>query len=187
LFIIFLFQRRKFDQYVCDDIFTTSFELISRQKYGSENVKDERKSPSSPLSCSTSSEMCIEEYSQLSDSEDSIKGPSYPINQGGLKIQPRDLMASSRNSLSTKSSLKDKPKMKFVEGSRSFVDENFVDSKYSLSVSSTYEDLELAFPNKKFLPSRGNHLPRLVIPIGPRFQAKVPKWERVSQIKYHVL
>lgn len=110
-----------------------------------------RKSPSSPLSCSTLSEMCIEEYSQLSDSEDSIKGPSYPINQGSLKIQPRDLMASSR-----------------------------------ISLSSTYEDLEFAFPNKKFLPSMGNHLPRLVIPIGPRFQAKVPKWEGVTNIDQHI-
>lgn len=147
IIFFFYFQQRKFDQYIFDGIFTTSSELISRQKYDIKNVKDVRKSPSSPLSCSTLSEMCIEEYSQLSDSEDSIKGPSYPINQGSLKIQPRDLMASSR-----------------------------------ISLSSTYEDLEFAFPNKKFLPSMGNHLPRLVIPIGPRFQAKVPKWEGVTNI-----
>jgi hypothetical protein len=209
IFFIFLFkfQKRKFDQYICDGIFTTSFELINREKYGSENSKDHIKDSSSPFSCSTQfdkkqtrlqgikervcptlddngeyCEICKEDYSHLSDSEDSIKESSHPMYHGGMKIQPSDFMGSSF-SLSTKASLMDNPKMEFVEVSKSLIDENFIDSRTSLSFSSIEEDMKLVV--NRFLPSRGNHLPRPIIPIGPRFQAEVPKWEGGNHIKQH--
>ncbi|XP_061374188.1 AT-rich interactive domain-containing protein 1-like [Gastrolobium bilobum] len=50
---------------------------------------------------------------------------------------------------------------------------------------SASKEKETNQPHKKFLPSRGNNLPRLVIPIGPRFQAKVPKWEGKTNIRRH--
>lgn len=125
--------------------------------------------------------ICMEDYDPLSDFEDSSTSPSYPMYQGSLKIHPRDLMASSSFSLSTETSLKDKPKIEFVEVLKSLVDEDFTDGKTSLPLRSMEEDMEL----NKFLPARSNHLPRPVIPIGPRFQAKIPKWEGRTDIKQH--
>ncbi|XP_004492411.1 uncharacterized protein [Cicer arietinum] len=186
-------QKRKFARYINSGIFTTSFELIDNEKNGCRNAKYQRRSSSSPFSCSTLLDekqivqrtkeqvflalndkeeyccICKEDYSHLSDNDDSIEGPSYPMYLGNFKIQPRDLMASGSFPLSTKTSIKDKPKMEFVKVLKSLVHEE--------------EDIELICTGRKFLPSRSNHLPRPVIPIGPRFQAKVPIWEDRSDIK----
>jgi len=343
----FLFQKRKFDRYIYADIFsTTSFELIGRVKYGSENARDEAqrslflqgtkefifptlddgeycgicmevysylrdpndsiKWSSYPMNqrsmkvqardkkiisqvaeeqifptlnnkgeyCAT----CMEDYSHLSESEDSIKVPSYPLYQGSLKIQHTNLMVSDSFSLGTKplndkqkidfvealnlmddrdlangetslplssivedmelvqslnnkQSLNDKPKIDYVEAPKLVDDRYVTHGKTSLSLSSTEEDMEIvcSFSNKpslndkpkidfvgammsvddryftdgktslllssveedmdlvrslnNFLPTRGNHLPRPIIPIGPRFQAKIPKWEGGTDIK----
>jgi len=222
---------------------------------------------------------CIEDYSHLSESEDSIKVPSYPMHQGSLKIQPRDLMVGDSFSLSTKPSLNDKPNINFVEALmsvddrdltdgktslplsstegdmevvrsvnnkpslndkpkidfveefksvddiyftngksslllssteedtkfvhslrnklslndkrkidfvkalKSTVDRYFTDGKTTLPLSSTEEDMELVCSLNNFLTARCNHLLRPVIPIGPRFQAKIPKWEGGTDIK----
>jgi len=124
--------------------------------------------------------ICMEDNDYLSDSEDSITSLSYPMYQGSLKIHPRDLMASSNFSLSIETPLKDKPKIEFVEVLKSLVDEDFTAGKTSLPLCSIEEDMEL----NKFLPARSNHLPRPIIPIGPRFQAKIPKWEGGTDIKH---
>ncbi|PNY14100.1 hypothetical protein L195_g010773 [Trifolium pratense] len=128
----------------------------------------------------------MEDYSQLSESEDSINGSSYPMHQGSLKIQRRDLTGSiSCNSSSNNSilGLKDKPRIEFVETleDKSF-DEDFTDGK---TTSKTMKDIELVCSVNKYLPARGNHLPRPVIPIGPMFQAEVPNWEDKTDIKQY--
>ena len=296
----FLFQKRKFDRYIYDDIFITSFKLLSREKYSSEKVRDQTqrslfsqrakeiifstlddegkycgicmedcsylcdpndsiKGSSYPMN-QRSTEIqprdeqiilqvaeeqnfptidnkgkyfatCIEDYSHLSESEDSIKVLSYPMHQGSLKIQPRDIMVRDSFSLSTKSSLNDKPKIDFVKASKSMDDKDltggktsltlslteedmevvrslynkpslndkakidfvealksvndkyFTDGKISLLLSSTEEDMELVCSLNNFLTAKCNHLPRPIIPIGPRFQAKISKWEGGTNIK----
>jgi len=168
---------------------------------------------------------CTEDYSHLSESNDSIKVLSYPMHQGSLKIQPRDLMVSDSSFLSTKPSLNDKPKVdfvkelksvdnryftngktslslssteedmelvralhnkpslngkrkiEFVEALKSMDDRYFTDGKTSLPLSSTEEDMELVRSLNNILTVRCNYLPKPIIPIGPRFQAKIPKWE----------
>ncbi|XP_024625355.1 uncharacterized protein [Medicago truncatula] len=175
-------QKRKLDQYINDGEFTTSYEFTCKDKYGSENVKGQRRNPS-PLTCSTLWDgkgiilqgtqeygflaqnelgkkigIYTEDYSHLSDSNDSIKGSGYLTNHGSLNIHARDLMVGNSHSCSAKTSIEEKPKE---------------------------EDMDLIHSLKNFLPSRGNHLPRPFIPIGPRFQAEVPKWEGTTNIKQY--
>jgi hypothetical protein len=133
----------------------------------------------------------MEDYSHLSKLEDSINGSSYPVYQGSLKIQRSDLTEISSSSssnffISTKTPLKDTSRIEFVETLKDkLVDEDFTDGKTSLLLSKTKEDTELICSVSKYLPTRGNHLPRPVIPIGPMFQAEVPKWEGRTDIKQH--
>ena len=232
------------------------------------HVAEEQNFPA--IGCAT----CIEDYSHLSESEDSIKVLSYPMHQGSLKIQPRDLMVGDSFSLSTKPSLNDKPNIDFmdalmsvddrdltdaktslplssIEGDMEVVrsvnnrpslndkpkidfveefksvddryftngksslslssteedtkfvhslhydkrkidfgkalkstdDRYFTDGKTSLPLSSTEEDMELVRSINNFLTARCNHLLRPAIPIGPRFPAKIPKWEGGTNIK----
>ncbi|AES79457.2 putative ELM2 domain-containing protein [Medicago truncatula] len=129
-------------------------------------------------------ETCTEDYSHLSESEDSIKVLSYPMHQGSLENQPRDLMVGNSFSFSTKPSLNDKPNIYFVKALKSMGDKYFTDGKTSLQLSSTEEeDMELVCSLNNFLTPRCNHLLRPVIPIGPRFQVKIPKWEGGTDIK----
>lgn len=126
---------------------------------------------------------CMEDYSHLSESEDSIKVPSYPLYQGSLKIQHRDLMVSDSFSSGTIPSLNDKQKIDFVEALNLMDDRDLTNGETSLPLSSTEEDMDLVRSRNNFLPARDNHLPRPIIPIGPRFQAKIPKWEGGTDIK----
>ncbi|RHN46391.1 putative ELM2 domain-containing protein [Medicago truncatula] len=187
-------HKRKFDRYIYDSLFTTSFKLISREKYGSEKAIDQtQRSLFSQEAneiifptlddegeyCAT----CTEDYSHLSESKDSIKVLNNPKYQGSLKIQHRDKIVSDSFSLPTKSSLKDKPKIDFVKALKSVDDRDLTGGKTSLPLSSTEEDMELVRSFDNFLTARCNHIPRPIIPIGPRFQAKIPKWEDGTYIK----
>ncbi|WJX82072.1 hypothetical protein P8452_64879 [Trifolium repens] len=58
-------------------------------------------------------------------------------------------------------------------------------TKTSVKEKPNEEDIDIVDSLKNFLPSRGNHLSRPVIPIGPRFQAEVPKWEATTNIKQY--
>lgn len=192
----FLFQKRKFDQHINDGKLPTTFEPIGRKKSGNQNVKNLRRSQPSSLSCSSLSEekmiileqtqeycsFCTQDYSHLSDSDDSSTG-SNSMKQSNLESQTKDLNDSS--SSYPFSTIKEKPSMKLVKVLKPIlVNEDFVDGKTSHPLSSKEEDMELIDPPKNFLPSRGNHLPRPIIPIGPRFQAEVPKWEDTTNTKY---
>ncbi|KAK2361016.1 AT-rich interactive domain-containing protein [Trifolium repens] len=70
----------------------------------------------------------------------------------------RDLKASNSYSYSSETSIEEKP---------------------------NEQDIDIIDSLKNFLPSTGNHLSRSVIPIGPRFQAEVPKWEATTNIKQY--
>ncbi|KAI5424233.1 AT-rich interactive domain-containing protein 1 isoform X1 [Lathyrus oleraceus] len=154
-------QKRKCKQYINGDKF--------------DNAKDQkRKSPSHVL-CSRLSdgkrikcgspqndrvEFCSisrQDYSHLSDVVDSGKRLNYLMNEESFYIHARDLMDNSY-SCGIATSIKEKLKE---------------------------EDMEFADSRKRFLPSRSNHLPRPFIPIGPRFQAEVPKWEASTNIKQY--
>jgi len=86
-------------------------------------------------------------------------------------------------SLHNKPSLNDKRKIDFVEALKSVDDRYFTDGKTSFPLSSTEENMELVRSLNNFLTARCNHLIRPVIPIGPQFQAKIPKWEGGTNIK----
>ncbi|CAJ2670683.1 unnamed protein product [Trifolium pratense] len=122
---------------------------------GSENAKNQTRNSSSCLSCST-----------LSDGERTISqgrqeyvSPAFcghcTEHYSHLSGHCRDLMASNSYSYSTKEK------------------------------RGKEEDIDLVDSLKHFLPSKGNHLSRLVVPIGPRFQAEVPKWEHTTNIKQY--
>ncbi|KAK2414595.1 hypothetical protein P8452_60001 [Trifolium repens] len=57
--------------------------------------------------------------------------------------------------------------------------------KFSSRFEPNEEDIDIVDSLRNFLPSRGNHLSRSVVPIGPRFQAEVPKWEATTNIKQY--
>ncbi|XP_058738601.1 AT-rich interactive domain-containing protein 2-like isoform X2 [Vicia villosa] len=151
--------------------------INGKKKYGIDNAKDQkRKSPSPPVLCSIPSDgkrtkygspdqndrvdfcsISRQDYSHLSDVEDYAKRPNYLMNEENFYIHAGDLMDNSY-SYDIATSIKEKLKE---------------------------EDMEFADSRKKFLPSRGSHLPRPFIPIGPRFQAEVPKWEASTNIKQY--
>nr|KYP46258.1 hypothetical protein KK1_032135 [Cajanus cajan] len=65
----------------------------------------------------------------------------------------------------------------------SLVNEDFdYSSKNTLSLCSKNEDMELNQPQNN-MSFEDNHISRLAIPIGPRFQAEIPKWEGAINIK----
>jgi DNA gyrase subunit B len=140
-------------------------------KYDSENAKVQRRNSSSCLSDGDRTIShgrqdvfpafcghCTQDYSHLSDFVDYMKGPNYVMDEESFNIHYRDLMVNNSYSYHTKTSVKEKP---------------------------NEEDIDIVDSLKNFLPSRGNHLSRPVIPIGPRFQAEVPKWEATTNIKQY--
>lgn len=81
---------------------------------------------------------------------------------------PRDLLLSSSFSFTTKTLRK-----------------HFDDNKtLPFSLSSTENDIDRICSINKFLPSMSSHLSRAIIPIGPRFQAEVPKWKGGTDLKH---
>ncbi|KAL5058205.1 hypothetical protein RYX36_029809 [Vicia faba] len=143
--------KRKCKQYINDGKFATSSELMSKKKYDTDNAKDQKRKSYSHVQ-NDRVEFCVisrQDYSHLCDAEDSAKLPSYFMTEESFYTHAIDLMDNSY-SYGIATSIKEKLKE---------------------------EDMEFADSRKKFLPPRGNHLPRPFIPIGPRFQAEVPKWE----------
>jgi hypothetical protein len=139
-------------------------------KYGSENAKHQRRNSSSHLSCSRKSygEKTISQGRQEYVSpafcghctQDYFHVSDFDDYMKGPKygMNFRDLKASNSYSYSSETSIEEKP---------------------------NEEDIYIIDSLKNFLPSTGNHLSRSVIPIGPRFQAEVPKWEATTNIKQY--
>lgn len=187
--------------------FASTFEL-TREKYSSQIVEKQRRCESSclPLSkekcgslqgtqghvafhdindrleyCSVS----LQDYSHLSDYDESVKGPNQ-VKQGNLKSHGENFENGSSYTPSLKATIKEELNVEMIKELRSLVNEDFDDSsKNSYSLRSGKEDRKLGQLRKKFLPFRGNHLSRLVIPVGPRFQAEIPQWEGTTNIRHH--
>ncbi|XP_058737020.1 AT-rich interactive domain-containing protein 1-like [Vicia villosa] len=143
--------KRKCKQYINDGKFDTSSELIGKKKHAIDNVKDQKRKSYSHAQ-NDRVEFCAisrQDYSHLGDAEDSAKLPNYLMKEESFYTHARDLM-DNNYSYGIAASIKEKLKE---------------------------EDMEFADARRKFLPSRSSHLPRPFIPIGPRFQAEVPKWE----------
>ncbi|CAK8541854.1 unnamed protein product [Lathyrus sativus] len=144
-------QKRKFMRYMNGGTFVTSSELVTKKKYDIDNAKAQKRKSSSHAQ-NDRVEFCPlsrQDYSHLSDDEDSAMRPSYLMNEESFYIHAGDLMVNS-----------------YSDGIAASIKEKLKE-----------EDMDFADSRKKFLPSRANHLPRPFIPIGPRFQAEVPKWE----------
>ncbi|KAK7339826.1 hypothetical protein VNO77_20512 [Canavalia gladiata] len=157
-------KKRRNDQYMNGDKFATTLGLITREKCCNQNaiIND------TIQYCS----ICREDYSYLSKSDEFIEG---------LKGH----MKNCRKDLGTRKT-KEKPSMEFFKALESFVNEDFHNSsETSRSLSSKNEDMELNQPQKSSLASKTNHIPRPVIPIGPNFQAEVPKWEGTTNVRHH--
>ncbi|CAK8541855.1 unnamed protein product [Lathyrus sativus] len=155
-------QKRKCKQYINDGKFANGSELVSKRKYGTDNAKDQKRKLSYGFPTQNDRvEFCAisrQDYSHLSDVEDSAKRPSYLMNEVTFYIHASDLMDNNSYSYGVATSIKEKLKE---------------------------EDMEFADSRNKFLPSRANHLPRPFIPVGPRFQAEVPEWDVTTNIKQY--
>ncbi|KAK7294644.1 hypothetical protein RJT34_17534 [Clitoria ternatea] len=166
-------KKRKFDKYTNGDKCITTQGLITREKYGNQNtiLNDQ---------CSLSTQ----DYSHLSDSDEPIEGRKSK-KQGNLKDHPNHLGNNSNSNNSIETSIKKKPIIELVRTFESLVNENFDNSNETRSsLSSSIDDMELNQPENN-LTLEDNHIPRVVIPIGPRFQVEVPKWEGTTNIKHH--
>ncbi|KAK7256085.1 hypothetical protein RIF29_29519 [Crotalaria pallida] len=122
---------------------------------------------------------CCEDYSHLSDSDESIKGPSL-VDQGILKCCYFETSNKS-GGYSIKTTRKENAEANlFKELKLLGNEEDFDDSiENSCSLNSAEED-------NRYLSSMGNHIPRRAIPVGPRFQAEVPQWEGTSNLRQYI-
>ncbi|KAE9592071.1 hypothetical protein Lalb_Chr19g0125361 [Lupinus albus] len=124
-------------------------------------------------------EYCIvsrEDYSHLSDFdeyEESLVG--YPKKYYGT--------LKNKNSYTMETSVKDKSNMNLFKELKPLVNEDFDDSssRNSYSLSLGKENCKIGQP----LPFHGNHSSKLVIPIGPRFQAEIPQWEDLTNTRQY--
>ena len=108
------------------------------------------------------------------------------MKQRNLRSHCEDLVTSSSCTDNADTSIKEEPNIEILNVLKSFVNEDFANSRgASHSLFSRKEDKEFNQPRKKFLPSKFSHLPNLVIPIGPRFQAEVPKWEGTANVRHY--
>ncbi|CAL5192256.1 unnamed protein product [Lathyrus oleraceus] len=151
--------KRKCKQYINGGKFATSSKLVGKKKYATDYPKDPKRKSYSHAQ-NNRIEFCAisrQDYSHLGDVEDYAKLPSYLRNEESLYTHVRDLMENNY-SYGIGTSIKEKLKE---------------------------DDMEFGDFQKKFLPARGKHLPRPFIPVGPRFQAKVPKWEVTTNIKQY--
>lgn len=187
-----------------DGKFAYTFELINRDKYCNYIAKNQRLDEPSSLGCSPlfketqeyvafpalndraeHCSICCQDYSHSSDFDESIKGPN-PKKQRKFKSHCEDFENNSSYTLSTKTSIREEPTIELLKELKPLGNEDFHNIREpSHSLSLENEDRKLSRSLKKFLPSMGNHCPRLVIPIGPRFQAETPEWEGTANIRHH--
>ncbi|TKY65889.1 AT-rich interactive domain-containing protein 2 [Spatholobus suberectus] len=167
--------KRKLDQYMNDHKFVTALGLITREKCGNQNAILSEKIEH----CS----ICRQYYPHLGDPDAFIEGPNS-MKQGNLKNHCKDLVTTSSYTNSTETSIKEKPTKKLWKAMKSLVNEDFDNSsETSHSLKSKNEGMELNQPQNN-LSSKDNHIPRPVIPIGPNFQAEVPKWEGTTYVTH---
>ncbi|KAE9618062.1 hypothetical protein Lal_00041855 [Lupinus albus] len=122
--------------------------------------------------------LCCEDYSHLRDFDKSM--PS-PMKQGNLKGHFESFEDRSSNTIGI--SVKEKQNIELSGELKSLINKDFDDSssRNSYSLRLGKEDWKIIHP----LPFHDNHCPRLVIPVGPRFQAEIPHHENLTNIRQH--
>ncbi|KAG4400849.1 hypothetical protein AAZX31_07G136600 [Glycine max] len=166
--------KRKLDQYMCGHKVATDLGLITREKCSNQNAILNEKVEQ----CS----ICRQDYPQLGVSDALIEGPNP--KQGYLENHRKDLVTSCNYVTTTETSM-EKSNMEFSKALEPLFNGDFDNSsETSVSSSSENEDKELSQPPNN-LSSEDNHIPRPVIPIGPRFQVEVPKWEGTTNVRHH--
>jgi len=109
---------------------------------------------------------------------------SNPVKQQSLK-HSRKYLVTTKYTTSIDTSMKEKSTLNFAKALEPLFNGDF-DNSNETSHSSNLENeyMELNQTQNKSL-SEDNEILRPVIPIGPRFQAKVPKWEGTTKVKCH--
>ncbi|CAL0304497.1 unnamed protein product [Lupinus luteus] len=131
-------------------------------------------------------EQCIvscEDYSHLSDFdeyEESIIELSR-MKKGDLNKYSRTF--KNKKSYTIEASMKEKSNKKLFEEFKPLVNEDFDDSsgRNSYPLSLRKENCKIG----QTLSFHGNHCPKLVIPIGPRFQAEIPQWDDLTNTRQY--
>lgn len=159
---------------MCGHKVATDLGLITREKCSNQNAILNEKVEQ----CS----ICRQDYPQLGVSDALIEGPNP--KQGYLENHRKDLVTSCNYVTTTETSM-EKSNMEFSKALEPLFNGDFDNSsETSVSSSSENEDKELSQPPNN-LSSEDNHIPRPVIPIGPRFQAEVPTWEDRTNIQHN--
>jgi len=105
------------------------------------------------------------------------------MEQQPLKNYHKYLM--TKYTTSTESSMKEKSTGKFSKALEPTLNGDFdYSNETSHSLKSKNEDMELN-QTQNYSLSGDNENPRPAIPIGPRFQAEVPKWEGSTNVRCH--
>jgi len=148
--------------------------LITRERCCNENgILYEKVEP-----CSDCSQGCP----HLGVFDAFVEGSS-PMKQQPLKKYSKCLLTTTKYISSTETSMKEKSTMKFSKALEPLLNGDFDNSdEKSLSLHSEDEDMDLNQTQNNSL-SNDNEIPRPVIPIGPRFQAYVPKWEGSPSVR----
>ncbi|KAK7395146.1 hypothetical protein VNO78_15690 [Psophocarpus tetragonolobus] len=148
-------KKRKLDQNMDDLEIATALGLIIREKCGKNHLGD------------------------------AFFERPKPLKQGHVKNHPKDLVTSSNYITSTELPIKEKPTTESSKTLETSVNEDFYNlSETSHSSSSENEDKGLD-QTQNNSSSNDNHIPRPMIPIGPNFQAEIPKWEGKTYATHH--
>jgi len=165
------FQKRKFDQYVSCHKIDVFEPVICNEN----DILDERVE-----SCGN----CNQCYPHLGVFDAFVKG-SNSMKQQSLKNYGKYLETTTNYIISTETLVKEKSAMESPNTLESLLNVDFDNSsEISHSLNSENEDMELNQTQNNTL-SDDNETPRPVIPVGPRFQAKVPKWEGSTNVRCH--
>ncbi|KAL4381570.1 hypothetical protein HN51_005159 [Arachis hypogaea] len=163
-------RKRKFDEYENESKLAATFGSITGEKYDIQNAKNQRKGESSCLSLHSleswgHSAIHEDVLSSLNDCSKccSLSKMTNPMIKWNLKSHSEDLVTNSSCTNSIATSNNDETNKEFW---------NDVSSEASHSMRSNKEAKELNFP-------------RFVIPIGPRFQAEVPRWEGAATRRHN--
>jgi len=113
-----------------------------------------------------------------------IEGSS-PVKEQSSKNYRKCFVTTTKYTTSTETSMKEKCTFKYSKVVEPLLNRDFDNSsETSHSSNLENEDMELNQTQNKSL-SEDNEILRSVIPIGPRFQAQIPKWEDTRNVKCH--
>jgi len=151
-------------------------DFITRKKcYNKNDIQDEKVEP-----CTNYSQCCP--YPCLFDV---FVEWSNQLEQQSLKSYHKYLVTTTKYTTSTETSMKKKSNVKFSKAPEPMLNGNFDYSNETLhSLNSENEDMELN-QTQNYSLSCDTENPRPAIPIGPHFQAEVPKWKDSTSVRCH--